>query len=81
MRIIRSVFARECLLNRYIYFHAAAIRYKDKGILLCGSSGKGKTSLLLNYLQTKTGELIANDKVFIGCDNKKGCIVQGWPLL
>lgn len=81
MRIIRSIFARECLMNKYIYYHAAAIRYKDKGILLCGSSGKGKTSLLLNFLQTKNGELIANDKVFIGCDYKNRSVVQGWPTV
>jgi len=81
MRIIRSLLMRPFLENNYIYFHAAAIRYKGKGILLCGNSGKGKTSTLLHFLNTKKGELIANDKVFIGIGEEKYVNVWGWPTV
>lgn len=81
MRIIRSLMMRSLLKNQYVYFHAAAISYRNKGILLTGASGKGKTSTLLHFMNNKHGFLIANDKVFIGVDMKKGPIVYGWPTV
>lgn len=80
-RIIRSIFLRSFLTKNYIYYHAAAIEYKNKGILLCGNSGKGKTSCLLNFLDSKQGKLIANDKVFIGIDDEQKFRMWGWPTV
>lgn len=80
MRIIRSLFMREFAKNQYAYFHAAGIMYQGKGILLCGESGKGKTSTLLHLLNASSCSLIANDKMFIGIKGKEA-ICYGWPTV
>lgn len=41
--------------------HAAALSVEDRGILLLGDRGAGKTSTLLNLAKKYNGELIAND--------------------
>lgn len=79
IRLIRSLMMRPFLENDFIYFHAAAIRYKNKGFLLSGNSGNGKTSTLLHFLNSKKGELIANDKVFIGIGEERDVRFWGWP--
>jgi hypothetical protein len=77
LRIIRGLMVRPLLKTGFIYFHAAAIKYKNRGYLLCGKSGSGKTSTLLNFLSNKDGELIANDKVFIGIEGND-IKIFGW---
>ena len=48
--------------------------------MICGDSGKGKTSTILDFLENCEGELVANDKVYIG--QKDGTLyVQGWPTV
>lgn len=83
MRLIRSLFMYELVsdYSRLTYFHAAVIRYKNKGILICGASGNGKTSTLLNFMKSCDGELIANDKTFLFLGNKNELISYGWPTV
>lgn len=77
LRIIRGLMVRPLLKSGFICFHAAAIKYRNKGYLLCGKSGSGKTSTLLNFLNSKDGELISNDKAFIG-NNGNEFKIFGW---
>lgn len=83
MRLIRSLFM-ENISTSYdnsLYFHAACFTYKKKGILLCGASGNGKTSTLLDFMKTCDGELVANDKVFLYVDENIGLVSYGWPTV
>lgn len=48
--------------------HSSAMRYGDKGILLLGHSGSGKTSLMLDYCRRYEGEVISNDLTFVKHD-------------
>lgn len=83
MRIVRSLFMYD-LVNRYdaiAYFHTAVIRYKNKGVLLCGASGNGKTSTVLNFIKERDGELVANDKAFLCLEHNRQLISFGWPTV
>ncbi len=83
MRLIRSIFMQK-LSNSYkniMYFHAAAVMYKGKGILLCGASGNGKTSTVLDFMNYCEGSLVANDKVFLYIDENNQLQVYGWPTI
>lgn len=81
MRLIRSLMMRPLLKNDCFYFHAAAIRYYNKAFLFTGNSGSGKTSTVLHFMNNKQGELIANDKVFIGVESHDEVKVYGWPTV
>ncbi len=80
MRIVRSLFMNRMVGSGYMYVHAAAVRYQGKGVLICGDSGKGKTSTILDFLENCEGELVANDKVYIGQEDGT-LYVQGWPTV
>lgn len=83
MRIVRSLLMYD-LIDGYdaiTYFHTAVIRYRNKGILLCGASGNGKTSTVLNFIKEGAGDLVANDKAFLCIDNNGKLISFGWPTV
>jgi hypothetical protein len=48
--------------------HSSAMRGGDKGILLLGHSGSGKTSLMLDYCRRYDGEVISNDLTIVNHD-------------
>lgn len=50
-----------------LLLHGAAVSYKNKGIIILGQKGSGKTSLLMRFVGNKS-ELISNDRVFINKD-------------
>lgn len=49
----------------YIRAHCAVFNYKNKGILLIGNRGSGKTSFLLNSLKSNDINFVTNDKALI----------------
>lgn len=56
--------------------HACALKINDIGILIKGSSGSGKTSLMLGLLErakleTISAWMVADDQVFLTVDNGK----------
>ena len=64
--VIRELLIREMEDKGYFYMHGTGIQVYDKGILLLGNSGSGKTTFMtkLNELDTRE-RLISNDRVFI----------------
>lgn len=57
--------------------HATCIDLDQKGILLLGKSGSGKSDLALRLIQNKGAKLVADDRVDI-CE-KDGLLVAGCP--
>ena len=43
--------------------HASLVAIGDKGVLLCGKSGKGKSDLALRLIENKSAQLVADDVV------------------
>jgi hypothetical protein len=53
----------------YLTCHAACVVLEGKGILLLGSNGSGKTSVVLELCQKYGAELTGNNQCIIGMDN------------
>lgn len=51
--------------------HSSALRLDNKGILLLGHSGSGKTSLMLDLCRRYGGEVISNDLTVVSHDKHK----------
>ena len=64
--IIRELLIREMEDKGYFYMHGTGLNVYDKGILLLGNSGSGKTTFMtrLNEINTKE-KFISNDRVFV----------------
>ncbi len=51
----------------YLLVHAAGIKFKDKGIILSGFSGMGKSTLALNFM-SRGSQFISNDRILFKKD-------------
>ncbi len=67
IRFLRALIADIHYLSDRRCYHAALVNYRNKGILIVGDSGAGKTSLTL-HLAGAGGKVLSNDKLFIGYD-------------
>ena len=64
--IIRELLIREMEDNHYFYMHGTGIQIDDKGILLLGNSGSGKTTFMTKLNELDIPEaLVSNDRVFV----------------
>ena len=60
-----------------INIHATTISYKNKGIMIVGDSGSGKSDLALRMIMQKRAKLVADDRTEI--EIKKGKIYAYCP--
>lgn len=69
IRIIRELLIRELESMGYFYMHGTGIEIYDKGILLLGGSGSGKTTFAtkLNGIDSPQ-KFLSNDRVFVKKD-------------
>ena len=51
--------------------HATLVILQNKGILLKGKSGSGKSDLALRLIENKNAELVADDAVELICENNR----------
>lgn len=70
--MVREPFMIDYQEKGYVAMHASACRIKDKGIMMPGDKGAGKTSLLC-YLLESGAKYIANDGVL--CAKENNCII------
>ena len=59
--------------------HAAAISYKDKGILIIGNSGAGKITTFSTMSLIEGVDLISNDRVIVWNESGK-LFVSAWSI-
>ena len=74
--IIRELLIREMEDKGYFYMHGTGLEIYNKGILLLGNSGSGKTTFMtkLNEIDTKE-KIVSNDRVFV-----KNTMMHYYPL-
>lgn len=63
IRIIREILLRDAESKGEINLHAASFEINQKGCLIIGDSGSGKTSLLLYFLRRLNAKYLSNDRV------------------
>lgn len=63
--VIRELIYRECENSGSICLHAASCRIENKGIILVGAPGAGKTGLLLALVEENNAIFISNDRILI----------------
>lgn len=78
-RIIKSLISIQEELNNKLMLHASGVIIeKNKGLLLCGDSRNGKTSILLELISKfKTDVLSCDTSIVSKKDN--GITARGWP--
>lgn len=52
--------------------HSSALKIGDKGILLLGHSGAGKTTVMLDLCRKYNGQIVSNDLTIIGHESASG---------
>lgn len=62
--------------KNFVTIHAAGIKLSDKGILILGKEGAGKTMTTINLCKNHNAELIGNDLVVVGCANDGKLVLQ-----
>ena len=67
LRILRSIACGYNEDDTMLLLHGAAVSHNNKGIIIIGEKGSGKTSLLMRFIGNKS-EVISNDRVFISKD-------------
>ena len=80
-RVIRELAMAKAIDNGVPILHGAAVGKQNKGILILGDRGAGKTSFSA-YCMTRLGfDFIANDRVAILNDGQEEIQVHGIPTL
>jgi hypothetical protein len=79
-RVIRELAAVDAQSRGELQLHAAAFLHHDRGALIVGPKGAGKTSLLTHCLAGTGARYIANDRVFVGFSGSRA-MVHGGPAL
>ncbi|MFL1671564.1 hypothetical protein QJQ58_00780 [Paenibacillus dendritiformis] len=78
MRIIRNFVEYHWVNNNFLNLHAATVTVRNKGIILCGNGGAGKTSTMLSLLKYESAKYISNDRSFFTYRNNK-ILIKGTP--
>lgn len=69
-RIIREILVRKKEENNALFMHGTAITINDRGILILGNHGSGKTTLATKLLETEENiGFLSNDRVFLEYSN------------
>jgi hypothetical protein len=69
-RMIREIVTRSMERKGFFLLHAAAVEKDGQVVLFCGDKSTGKTTMMLGLLSLGYN-LISNDKVYIGIENRQ----------
>ena len=65
MRIVRELSMNRAQRRGGLLLHAAAMAVGDRGIVITGPKGAGKTSLLIHALRARSARYVSNDRVVV----------------
>ncbi|TKJ02432.1 hypothetical protein FC702_18325, partial [Bacillus cereus] len=69
MRILRDTTYHAMLVQGFLECHAASVQINNKGVLICGEGGSGKTTLAFSLVDNKNAAFLSNDKTFLKYEN------------
>jgi hypothetical protein len=65
MRVVRELVTNRAQRRGGLLLHAAAMAVGDRGIVITGPKGAGKTSLLIHALRARSARYVSNDRVVV----------------
>lgn len=77
-RLVRQAMSGQLLAAGAVYVHAAACALGERGVLVAGAKGAGKTTVLLAALQLLGADLVTNDRLLVRAD-RDGTLGVPWP--
>lgn len=78
IRVIRDIVKALAEDSGGVMVHAAAFKKNDKGVLLIGGKGSGKTTLSLKFLYEHGCSEVSRDRVILKPE-KQSFYIYGWP--
>ena len=78
IRVIRDIVKALAEDSGGVMVHAAAFKKNDKGVLLIGGKGSGKTTLSLKFLYEYGCSEVSRDRVILRPE-KQSFYIYGWP--
>lgn len=79
-RLVRQAMTSQLLAAGMVYAHAAAFTHGDRGVLIAGNRGRGKTTTLLSSLHYLGGHYSTNDRLMLHADGTAGLRGYPWPM-
>ncbi|WP_238413072.1 hypothetical protein [Saccharothrix deserti] len=80
-RLVRQAMTAQLLEHDAVYAHAAALVRADRGLLIAGPKGAGKTTTLLSALRLVGGDFVTNDRLLLRRDpGSVGMVGYAWPM-
>ncbi|OAB33781.1 hypothetical protein [Paenibacillus glacialis] len=76
--LMRSLMPRSSEAKGNSIFHAAGVRYQDRGIMIVGESGNGKTTTFIDFI-LQGAIPVSNDRIFIPSNTKVELAMFEWP--
>jgi hypothetical protein len=69
-RMVREFIAQSAAKENFLRLHAAAVTdHAGRGLLILGTKGAGKTSLMLSLIREGVSRFCANDRLLLSCNN------------
>ncbi len=78
-RLVRQLITAQLLAAGAVYAHTAALVHRDRGILIAGHPGAGKTTTLVAVLRHLGGAFVTSDRLLLSADGDGGLLGHAWP--
>jgi hypothetical protein len=80
VRLVRQAMTAQLLEHDAVGAHTAALVRADRGLLIAGPKGAGKTTTLLSALRLVGGDFVTNDRLLLRRDPDGGTVGYAWPM-
>jgi len=79
VRLVRQLMTAQLLAAGAVYTHTAALVHHERGILIAGHPGAGKTTTLIAVLRRLGGAFVTSDRLLLAADRNGGLRGYAWP--